>query len=103
MDWKSEDNYLHGVYKKATTDGNTKIAAYDLDHTIIKPTNNRTFSENDSDWEFFTDEVPKKLAECHKQGYTIVIVSNQKNISKGKPSKEVWKKKLDKIVTVGEN
>jgi bifunctional polynucleotide phosphatase/kinase len=96
MNWESNSNYLQGVYKDATTTNKSKIAAFDFDDTIVRAIGKK-FSVTDKDWEFFTDEVTTKLIDFNKQGYQIVIVSNQKGISNNKPPKEVWMKKLDNV------
>ena len=43
MEWEITDSYIYGVYKDAITTDTTKVAAFDLDFTIIKPTNGKKF------------------------------------------------------------
>jgi bifunctional polynucleotide phosphatase/kinase len=59
-----------------------KIAAFDLDHTIIKPESGKKFSISVNDW-IFAYKMDK-LKEYSKKGYKIVIISNQKGSFEGK-------------------
>lgn len=60
----------------------SKIAAFDLDHTLIKPLGNRTFprDKNDAQYAFDGDIIPKKLDQLHRDGYAIVIFTNQRRL-----------------------
>ncbi|KAG6850475.1 hypothetical protein H0H93_012896 [Arthromyces matolae] len=65
----------------------TKVAAFDLDGTIIKS----DFSES---WEWWRTLVPTKLRDVVKDGYTLVIISNQAL----KPQAiRTWKTKISRI------
>lgn len=52
-----------------------KIAAFDFDHTLVKPKNNKTFPSNIDDWEYICDI--NKIKSLHNEGFDIVIFSNQ--------------------------
>ena len=54
-----------------------KIAIFDYDWTLVKPKTNGTFSKNVDDWMWLTKKVPEILMNYYKNGYCIVIVSNQ--------------------------
>ena len=54
-----------------------KMAIFDYDWTIVKPKTNGTFSKNVDDWMWLTKKVPEVLMSYYKNGYCIVIVSNQ--------------------------
>ena len=34
-----------------------KIAAFDMDHTLVKPKNNRKFPKDENDWEWYNESV----------------------------------------------
>ena len=57
-----------------------KIAGFDLDHTLICPKSNRTFPKDNDDWRFVNEEIPAHLLKINKQGYYIVIFTNQKGL-----------------------
>jgi bifunctional polynucleotide phosphatase/kinase len=59
-----------------------KIAAFDLDHTIIKPESGKTFPISVDDW-IFAYKMDK-LRYYSKKGYKIVIFTNQKGSFDGK-------------------
>ena len=98
MQWVDNDSYIIGktIDKTQVFDDKTKVYAFDLDHTIIKPKKGKRFSSSATDWEFFTDDIVTKVKELAKN-YNIVIVSNQKGISMGRVNKDLWKKKLEDI------
>lgn len=67
----------------------SKIAMFDLDHTLVKPLGKRVHPKDSHDWEFmFTDTgkdiVLNKLQRLVEDGYLLVIISNQSGVSSGK-------------------
>ena len=54
------------------------------------------FATGPSDWKFM-DKVLPKLRSLHGDGYKIVIITNQLGISKGKPTKPEFRKKMESI------
>lgn len=68
------------IYRKSDSwVGRKKIAAFDLDGTLIfkRPGSKGYLPEDENDFSFFSEKVPKKLKEFHDDGYGIVIFSNQ--------------------------
>tara|TARA_Y100000389_G_scaffold69139_1_gene65762 strand:+ start:1021 stop:1920 length:900 start_codon:yes stop_codon:yes gene_type:complete len=53
-----------------------KIAAFDYDHTLVKP-HKGTFSRNVDDWIWIRENVPTILKQLYKNNYAIVIFTNQ--------------------------
>ncbi|KAK7063830.1 bifunctional polynucleotide phosphatase/kinase [Favolaschia claudopus] len=72
----------------------TKVAAFDLDGTIIKGGTKQPAHE----WRWWNPCVPDKLAQAFNDGYAIVIISNQAGLG-GKYEVETkpWKTKLASI------
>lgn len=66
---------LHGIYGNPTA--SSKIAAFDIDGTLIKVKSGKKFAENSDDWKFWSGNVPKKLQQAHANGYSIILLSNQ--------------------------
>ncbi|EAW15902.1 putative DNA 3'-phosphatase Tpp1 [Aspergillus fischeri NRRL 181] len=65
-----------------------KVAAFDLDSTLVVTASGNTFPRDSSDWKWFSPNVPVKLQELNADGrltathrYHVVIMSNQKRIS----------------------
>ncbi|GAA5840763.1 hypothetical protein JCM9279_001214 [Rhodotorula babjevae] len=54
-----------------------KIAAFDIDGTLIRPRGNTPFPKSDSDWEWINPHVIPKLRKLHADGFAIVLFSNQ--------------------------
>ena len=102
MNWIETDEYMIGYYKKESYNSlfskKIPIAAFDLDSTIIEPTNNKKFSTGSTDWKFFDDNVINKLHKLNEK-YNIVIISNQNGIQTGKTNKNTWKQKLFNVVS----
>jgi len=65
-----------------------KVASFDYDHTLVKP-NHGTFSRNADDWVWLRENIPSILKNLHKEGYSIVIFTNQTKNYKIKQIKNV--------------
>ncbi|KAJ6284522.1 polynucleotide kinase 3 phosphatase-domain-containing protein [Bipolaris maydis] len=66
---------------QAATASKRRIAAFDLDSTLIKSASGKTFSRDASDWKWWDSSVPGRLKDLHADGYLIAIISNQGGIS----------------------
>ncbi len=88
--WK-EYNGLFVTDNKEVLD---KIAAFDIDGTIITTKSGNVFPKNGDDWKFMFDNIPLKLRELYSDGYKIVFMSNQAK----KDSIHVIKEKINKII-----
>ena len=75
----------------------TKVAAFDLDDTIIKPKSGKRFPQSPDDWILLNDKVLPTLQDLYKTGHAIVIISNKKGISKGKMTIPEFQHKLSSI------
>ncbi|PGH04098.1 polynucleotide kinase 3'-phosphatase [Helicocarpus griseus UAMH5409] len=58
-----------------------RIAAFDLDSTLIATQSGKRFAANANDWKWWNSVVPGKVKELNDKGYLIVVLSNQKAIS----------------------
>ena len=74
---------LHYKYTKSSK----LIASFDLDGTLIKTKSGKKFPKNSEDCMYLFENVIKKLYELMKNGYKIVIFTNQKGISMNKVNK----------------
>ncbi len=50
------------------------------------------------DWVWWHETVPKKLAELHKDGYRLIIFTNQGGIEKGHTKLDDIKRKCEKLI-----
>ncbi|TQV95143.1 hypothetical protein V2A60_009792 [Cordyceps javanica] len=76
-----------------------KIAAFDLDSTLITTSSGRKHSKDASDWRWWDKRVPGKLKALYEDGYHVAILSNQGGITlhidpKQKPPQKFTSKRL---------
>ena len=71
----------------------TKLACFDLDGTLIQPKSGYKFAKDDKDWIWISDRIPEILTNLVKQGYRLIICSNQAKFN------EIIKKKIEDIVS----
>ena len=60
----------------------SKIAAFDYDWTLVKPTGKRIHPKDANDWEWRFTQVPTILETLHALGYSIYVFTNQSNVMK---------------------
>ncbi|TFJ84896.1 hypothetical protein NSK_003928 [Nannochloropsis salina CCMP1776] len=75
-----------------------RIAAFDLDSTLIKTRSESAFASSPTDWQWFAPSVPASLRSLHEQGYKIVIVSNQRGIESKKTDLSSLLQRLSSVV-----
>ncbi|KAI8092988.1 polynucleotide kinase 3 phosphatase-domain-containing protein [Halteromyces radiatus] len=74
-----------------------KVAAFDLDSTLITTKSGKTFASNSDDWKWWHTNIPERLMDLYSQGYKIVIFSNQNGLNSEKRIRD-FKIKLDTIL-----
>jgi bifunctional polynucleotide phosphatase/kinase len=94
MHWLNEP-YLDGK----TTDFlyKSKIAAFDIDGTIITTKSGAVFPKSSDDWKFLYDNVVSKLKEFYSENYCIIFISNQAGL-KSEEQINNWKSKMNNVV-----
>lgn len=75
-----------------------KVAAFDMDGTLIRTKSGKVFPIDTNDWKLLNDQVAKKLKEHSEKGFKIVIFTNQKGIHVGKVDKKGFKRKIEGII-----
>ncbi|XP_011352161.1 uncharacterized protein F21D5.5 isoform X2 [Ooceraea biroi] len=96
--WESFDSGKLMIYTASSVQHRSKIAAYDMDGTLIKPKSGLVFPKDCSDWQLLYPDIPGKLKQFHANGYKIVIFTNQAGLSTGKVKIKDFKLKIEKIV-----
>ncbi|XP_071850455.1 uncharacterized protein F21D5.5-like [Apostichopus japonicus] len=79
--------------------GSAKIAAFDLDYTLIVPKSGRKWPTGPKDWMFLSEEVPKKLKAIYDDGFKIIIFTNQRGMEKGHTTPAGFMTKIEDIIT----
>jgi bifunctional polynucleotide phosphatase/kinase len=103
-EWIEDGSILVKQYKEPTP--NSKIAAFDLDDTIIKVKGKAKFPKDENDWQFLFASTPNKLKKLVNDGYRVVIFSNQNGFSRkdrkknGLVKENQFKKKISNIFNI---
>jgi bifunctional polynucleotide phosphatase/kinase len=74
-----------------------KIAAFDLDYTLIKTKSGKKFPKNKNDWILWNNRVLEKLKELVSNGFQIIVFTNQSKL-KNNQTVEDFKHKIDNII-----
>lgn len=95
--WIIHDKLM--VYCSPNLEQRSKIASFDVDGTLIATQSGARFPKDDNDWRILYPEIPGILKETYKNGYKIVLFTNQKGISLGRQSENGFKSKIESIQT----
>lgn len=98
--WESFNKSQLLVYTTPECKPSNKIAAYDMDGTLIATKSGKVFPTNIDDWKLAFGSVVGTLKSKHQDKYKIVIFTNQAGISSGKTILPNIKKKIENIVKV---
>mmetsp|Transcript_24780 Transcript_24780/g.58997 ORF Transcript_24780/g.58997 Transcript_24780/m.58997 type:complete len:290 (+) Transcript_24780:447-1316(+) len=87
-------------FRKLDVPGSEKIAAFDLDGTIVATDSGRDLPVNSSDWRLYNPDVPNKMKRCLDEGFSLVIFSNQGTIKSALDGKAASnsKNRVDQIL-----
>lgn len=88
------------IYRDFGTEPNRRIAAFDLDGTLVNTKSGAQFPKGADDWKLFNKKVVTKIRELAEGGYKIVIFSNQGGVKSalgGKAASNV-KQRVEQIV-----
>lgn len=96
--WTEKDGKLF-VYTSPGVFASSKIAAFDIDGTIITTKSGRVFPTDVHDWRILYTEIPGKLKQLSRNGFKVVFFTNQKGIAKGKVKIADFKKKVESIIS----
>lgn len=61
-----------------------RVAAFDMDGTLLVPQSGRAFPKDRFDWKFWHHSVPAVLKQLHDADFKIVVFTNQEGITIGK-------------------
>eukprot|EP01119_Soliformovum_irregulare_P016081 TRINITY_DN4626_c0_g3_i2.p1 TRINITY_DN4626_c0_g3~~TRINITY_DN4626_c0_g3_i2.p1 ORF type:complete len:668 (+),score=242.75 TRINITY_DN4626_c0_g3_i2:14-2017(+) len=95
MKWHKLDGLL--ILDSKSIKPSNKVIGFDMDGTLIEPKSGKKFPMGRTDWKWWDDKVPTKLKKLNKEGYKIVIFTNQLGISKGKQKESDITEKITDI------
>lgn len=96
--WEEIDNGELYVFTSKGVKSSSKIAAFDMDGTLIKTKSGKVHPVDIKDWQISFGPVAQKLQELITQGFKVVILSNQAPIGNGRVKIADFKKKIEAIV-----
>ncbi|XP_059048504.1 uncharacterized protein F21D5.5 [Achroia grisella] len=96
--WEEIDKGELYIYTSKGVKTSSKIAAFDMDGTLIKTKSGKVHPIDINDWQIAFPVVPQKLKDQLSNGYKIVIFSNQAPIGNGRVKIEDFKKKIEALV-----
>jgi len=99
MSWKNHGNLVKGLSPMIYLDGpdtppSSKIASFDMDQTLINTKRGKGFPTGPKDWVFDSPKIVPKLNALYKEGYKIIIFTNQAGMEKKKTKPEDIKTKI---------
>lgn len=96
MQWIDKGNHLIGLKNVKLEDlyQSKKVAAFDFDGTLAKTKSGKVHPKGRDDWIFFSDQVKPKLEKLHKDGFKLVIITNQRGLLK-RGQVDDWKGKQE--------
>lgn len=96
--WRSYNERQLIVHTTADCVASNKIAAYDMDGTLITTRSGRVFPVDADDWKTAFGTVKSTLKRMQAEKHKIVIFTNQAGLSKGKTNLPDLRTKIEKII-----
>ncbi|XP_028982027.1 uncharacterized protein F21D5.5 isoform X2 [Diachasma alloeum] len=96
--WEDVDKQALMIFTAEGVQSRSKIAAYDMDGTLITTQSGLVFPKDLNDWKILFPGIPGKLKELHADGYKIVIFTNQGGLGLGKSKPNDFKQKIERVV-----
>lgn len=96
--WTVEKTLCVFKYKFKNESVNNKIAAFDMDGTLIKTKSGNKFAKDIDDWKMFSSAIKTKINKLINDGYDLVIFSNQTGVRYGHVLLKDIKTKFENII-----
>jgi len=97
--WEEIDGGKMILFSTEGVKSKAKIAAFDMDGTIITTQSGKVFPTNFNDWKIIFSQVPAKLKELIKDDYKVVFLTNQAGLGSGKVKPAELRQKLSDITS----
>ena len=96
--WESFNSGQLICYTPIGMAARNRIAAYDMDGTLIATQSGKVFPKDANDWKIAFSTVCPVIREKHEAGFKIVIMTNQAGVSKGRTKLSDLKTKIENII-----
>ncbi|KAJ8948512.1 hypothetical protein NQ318_000052 [Aromia moschata] len=96
--WSNVDSKELLVYTSEKCKASSKVAAFDIDGTIIKTKSGARFPKNGGDWELNFHDIPRQLARLTEDGFRIVFFTNQSGVGKDPHKIKDFKRKIVNVI-----
>ncbi len=86
--WHLLHNGALGMYTQGGCKPSKKVAAFDVDSTLVQTKSGKSFPEDATDWTWLYKDgsIERTLKQLAREGYKIVLISNQKGVTASKNS-----------------
>lgn len=88
-------NLVYKINDLSDSKGKLKLACFDLDHTLIKPKQNRVYPRDKDDFMLWHECVLEKLMELEKKDYIFVLFTNQQNVIKDLEKQKIFEGRME--------
>ncbi|XP_028139816.2 uncharacterized protein F21D5.5 [Diabrotica virgifera virgifera] len=96
--WEDIDQRELLIYTPDNIQSQNKIAAFDIDGTIIKTQSGARFPKDFDDWAMLFSDIPSKLQKLYNDNFKIVFFTNQSGIGKDPSKVKGFKRKIENIL-----
>ena len=80
--WEKLYNGLVYVMTSGGCSSSPKIAAFDMDWTLIGTQSGNVFPKDSKDWRFlYNTKTVDKIKSLHQDGFKVVVISNQSRLT----------------------
>lgn len=97
--WEEIDGGKLMVFCTEGVQSKSKIAAFDMDGTIITPKSGKVFPTDFNDWKILLSQIPAKLKQLIQDDYKVVFMTNQGGMAKGTTKPSEFREKLVNIAS----
>lgn len=96
--WENIDNGDMLIYSFMNVKPAAKIAAFDLDGTLIKTKSGLRFAKNSEDWVLNFSEISQKISDLFKKNYKIVVFTNQGGVKSDQNKVKELKIRIESVL-----
>uniref|UniRef100_A0A224YIN2 Bifunctional polynucleotide phosphatase/kinase n=1 Tax=Rhipicephalus zambeziensis TaxID=60191 RepID=A0A224YIN2_9ACAR len=86
------------IFNSEKLEHKPKIAAFDLDGTLITTKSGKVFPVNSADWRILLSATEARLRSLVEEGYKIVIITNQRGLAKSQSHEADFKNKVERVL-----